>query len=156
MERTRGSSGLWLPGRSPRGRACLRDGKKRPVLFYIHGGAYNNGTANAALYDGTRLAERGDVVVVTVNHRLNPFGFLYLAELAGLEARYKDSGNVGMMDLVLALEWVRDNIAEFGGDATRVTNLRPVRRAARGVPVPETAEQRRWTTQFAETLALVR
>jgi para-nitrobenzyl esterase len=104
---------VWTPG--------LRDGKKRPVLFYIHGGAYNNGTANAALYDGTRLAERRDVVVVTVNHRLNAFGYLYLAELHGLEARYKDSGNVGMLDLVLALQWVRDNIAEFGGDAGRVT-----------------------------------
>ncbi len=96
-------------------------GKGRAVLFYIHGGAYNNGTVNAALYDGTRLAERGDVVVVTVNHRLNAFGFLYLAELAGLETKYKDSGNAGMLDLVLALEWVRDNIAEFGGDPGRVT-----------------------------------
>ena len=99
----------------------LADGKKRAVLFYIHGGAYNNGTGNAALYDGERLAERGDVVVVSVNHRLNAFGFLYLAEMAGLESKYKDSGNVGMMDLVLALEWVRDNIAEFGGDPGRVT-----------------------------------
>jgi para-nitrobenzyl esterase len=98
-----------------------KQGKGRAVLFYIHGGAYNNGTVNAALYDGTRLVERGDVVVVTVNHRLNAFGFLYLAELAGLETLYKDSGNAGMLDLVLALEWVRDNIAEFGGDPGRVT-----------------------------------
>ncbi len=90
---------------------------KRPVLFYIHGGAYNNGTANADLYDGTRLAERG-VVVVTVNHRLNAFGYLYLAELL---PAYKDSGNVGMLDLVLALQWVRDNIARFGGDPANVT-----------------------------------
>jgi para-nitrobenzyl esterase len=99
----------------------LRDGSKRPVLFYIHGGAYNNGTANAALYDGTRLAERGDVVVVTVNHRLNAFGYMYLAGMPGLAAKYRESGNVGQLDLVLALEWVRDNIAEFGGDAGRVT-----------------------------------
>ena len=104
---------VWTP--------ALRDGKKRPVLFYIHGGAYNNGTANAALYDGTRLVERGDVVVVTVNHRLNAFGYLYLAEMPGLAEKYLQSGNVGMLDLVLALEWVRDNIAEFGGDPSRVT-----------------------------------
>ena len=90
---------------------------KRPVLFYIHGGAYNNGTANADLYDGTRLAQR-DAVVVTVNHRLNAFGYLYLA---GLNAQYRDSGNVGMLDLVLALEWVRDNVANFGGDPGNVT-----------------------------------
>jgi len=62
---------VWTPG--------LRDGKKRPVMFYIHGGAFANGTANAQLYDGTRLAKRGDVVVVTVNHRLNSFGYMYLA-----------------------------------------------------------------------------
>lgn len=90
---------------------------RRPVLFYIHGGAYNNGTANADLYDGTRLAQR-DAVVVTVNHRLNAFGYLYLAELAD---GYRESGNVGMLDLVLALQWVRDNIANFGGDPHNVT-----------------------------------
>lgn len=104
---------VWTP--------ALRDGKKRPVLFYIHGGAYNNGTANAQLYDGTRLVERGDVVVVTVNHRLNAFGYMYLAGLPGLAAKYRESGNVGMLDLVLALEWVRDNIREFGGDPNNVT-----------------------------------
>ena len=104
---------IWTP--------ALRDGKKRAVLFYIHGGAYNNGTANAELYDGTRLVERGDVVVVTVNHRLNAFGYLYLGGMPGLAGKYKDAGNVGMLDLVLALEWVRDNIAEFGGDKDRVT-----------------------------------
>ena len=104
---------VWTPG--------LRDGKRRPVLFYIHGGAYNNGTVNAALYDGTRLVERGDVVVVTVNHRLNAFGYLYLAEMPGLAAKYRESGNVGMLDIVLALQWVRDNISEFGGDPNSVT-----------------------------------
>ncbi len=92
-----------------------------PVLFYIHGGAYNNGTVNAPIYDGTRLAQRGDVVVVTVNHRLNAFGYMYLAGLPGLADTYRDSGNAGMLDLVLALEWVRDNIASFGGDPSRVT-----------------------------------
>jgi len=103
---------VWMPG--------MHDRKKRPVLFYIHGGAYNNGTVNAALYDGTRLAERGDVVVVTVNHRLNAFGYLYLAGLPGLEENYAESGNVGMLDLVLALQWVKENIEQFGGDPGRV------------------------------------
>ena len=102
---------VWTPG--------LRDGKKRPVMFYIHGGAYSNGTANAALYDGTRLAKRGDVVVVTVNHRLNLFGYLYLAQLLPGQG-FDDSGNAGQLDLVLALQWVRNNIAEFGGDPSRV------------------------------------
>jgi para-nitrobenzyl esterase len=95
--------------------------RKRPVLFYIHGGAYNNGTVNAVLYDGTRLAERGDVVVVTVNHRLNAFGYMYLGGIPELSERYRDSGNVGMLDLVLALQWVKENIANFGGDPGNVT-----------------------------------
>jgi para-nitrobenzyl esterase len=90
------------------------------VLFYIHGGAYNGGTVNSVLYDGTRLCSRGDVVVVTVNHRLNAFGFLYLAGITN-DPAYTDSGNVGMLDLVLALRWVKDNIAAFGGDPNRVT-----------------------------------
>jgi para-nitrobenzyl esterase len=101
---------VWTPG--------LRDGKKRPVLFYIHGGAFTNGTVNCDLYDGNRLCHRGDVVVVTVNHRLNVFGYLYLGDLGGKE--YADSGNAGMLDIILALKWVQENIAEFGGDASRV------------------------------------
>jgi para-nitrobenzyl esterase len=101
---------VWTP--------ALRDGAKRPVMVYIHGGAYSNGSANNNLYDGVRLCRRGDVVVVTLNHRLNLLGFLYLAEVGGPE--YADSGNVGMLDLVLALEWVRHNISEFGGDPKRV------------------------------------
>jgi para-nitrobenzyl esterase len=102
---------VWTP--------ALHDGPRRPVLVYFHGGAYNGGSVNEDLYDGTRLSRRGDVVVVTVNHRLNGFGFLYLAELAGPE--FADSGNAGMLDLVLALQWVRDNIREFGGDPGNVT-----------------------------------
>lgn len=101
---------VWTPG--------LRDGKKRPVLFYIHGGAYNNGTVNCDLYDGNRLCHRGDVVVVTVNHRLNAFGYMYLGDVGGKE--YADSGNAGMLDIILALKWVQQNIAEFGGDGSRV------------------------------------
>jgi para-nitrobenzyl esterase len=101
---------VWTP--------ALRDGGARPVLFYIHGGAFDEGSGSSPLYDGTHLCRRGDVVVVTVNHRLNAFGYLYLGRLAG--PRYADSGNAGMLDLVLALRWVRDNIAEFGGDPRRV------------------------------------
>lgn len=97
---------------------ALRDHRKRPVLVYFHGGAYNNGSVNSPLYDGKRLCHRGDVVVVTVNHRLNAFGFLYLGAIDPQE--YPDSGNVGMLDLVLALKWVLENIAEFGGDPSRV------------------------------------
>jgi para-nitrobenzyl esterase len=95
----------------------LRDHRKRPVLVYFHGGAYNNGSVNNDLYDGTRLVHRGDVVVVTVNHRLNAFGYMYLGDLS---PEYAASGNAGQLDLILALKWVRDNIAEFGGDPSRV------------------------------------
>ena len=105
---------VWTPSPNAGGH------ERRPVLFYIHGGAYNGGTVNSVLYDGTRLCKRGDVVVVTVNHRLNAFGYLYLAGVSD-DPHYADSGNAGMLDLVLALRWVKDNIAAFGGDATRVT-----------------------------------
>ena len=101
---------VWTPG--------LRDGGKRPVMVYFHGGGYTYGTVNSVLYDGNRLAHRGDVVVVTVNGRLNAFGFLYLAELGG--PGFEDSGMAGQLDLVLALRWIHENIAEFGGDASRV------------------------------------
>jgi para-nitrobenzyl esterase len=101
---------VWTPS--------LKDGKKRPVMFYIHGGAYATGSGSSPLYDGTRLCQRGDVVVVTINHRLNVFGYLSLARIGS--ADLADSGNAGQLDLVLALQWVRDNIAEFGGDANNV------------------------------------
>ena len=89
-----------------------------PVLVYIHGGGYAYGSANDAITDGQALAARGELVVVTVNHRLNLFGYLYLARL---DPRFPDSGNAGQLDLILALKWVRDNIAAFGGDPQRVT-----------------------------------
>jgi para-nitrobenzyl esterase len=108
---------VWTPAKS--GKAGLADGGKRPVMFYIHGGAYNTGSGASPWYDGTKLAKRGDVVVVTVNHRLNAFGYLYLARLFN-DPSVADSGNTGQMDLVLALQWVRDNIAAFGGDPDRV------------------------------------
>ena len=92
---------------------------KRPVMFWLHGGGFTSGSGGFAIYDGTNLASRHDVVVVTVNHRLNVFGYLYLAGIGG--AKYADASNVGMLDIIQALEWVRDNIAEFGGDPNNVT-----------------------------------
>lgn len=87
-------------------------------MVYIHGGAYSTGSAADPLLDGGRLAARGDVVVVTVGHRLNAFGYLALARL---DPRFPDSGNAGQLDLILALRWIRDNIAAFGGDPGHVT-----------------------------------
>jgi para-nitrobenzyl esterase len=92
---------------------------KRPVMVWLHGGGYTGGSDGAPTYDGTNLARKRDVVVVGINHRLNVFGYLYLGELGG--EKYADSGNVGMLDCALALEWVRDNIARFGGDPNNVT-----------------------------------
>lgn len=100
---------VWWPASRP---------GRRPVMVYIHGGAYSNGTGNDPRTDGARLADRGDVVVVTVNHRLNAFGYLSLGRI---DPRFPDSGNAGQLDLVLALQWVRDNIAAFGGDPGNVT-----------------------------------
>jgi para-nitrobenzyl esterase len=91
----------------------------RPVMVWFHGGGYSIGSGSWPIYDGAALAARGDVVVVTVNHRLGVLGYLYLADVAGAE--YATSGNAGMLDLVASLEWVRDNIAAFGGDAGNVT-----------------------------------
>ena len=95
------------------------DNKKRPVMVWFHGGGYAYGSGAWPVYDGENLSRRGDVVVVTVNHRLNVFGYLHLAELLGQD--YASSGNAGMLDLVLSLEWVKDNIAAFGGDPGNVT-----------------------------------
>jgi para-nitrobenzyl esterase len=89
----------------------------RPVMVWLHGGGFANGSGGAAMYDGANLARRGDVVTVTVNHRLNVFGYLHLGELGGDPS----SGQAGMLDIMLVLEWVRDNIAKFGGDPGNVT-----------------------------------
>src|SRR5690606_27074723 len=102
---------VWTP--------ALRDGARRPVLVYLHGGGYTTGSGSDPLYDGTRLCLRGDVVVVTLNHRLNAFGYLHLADLLGRD--YAASGNVGQLDLVQALRWVREHAEEFGGDPGNVT-----------------------------------
>src|SRR5947209_17007488 len=101
---------VWTPG---------LDSSKRPVMVWLHGGAFHFGSANRAVTDGSNLARRGDVVVVAVNHRLNILGHLDLAAIGG--ERYAHSGNAGTLDLVAALEWVRDNIERFGGDPGNVT-----------------------------------
>jgi para-nitrobenzyl esterase len=94
-------------------------GHKRPVMVWIHGGGYTYSSGTTLVADGTNLARAGDVTVVCLNHRLNIFGHLYLDEVGG--TKYAGSGNLGMLDLVAALEWVRDNIARFGGDPGNVT-----------------------------------
>jgi para-nitrobenzyl esterase len=94
------------------------DHKKRPVMFYNHGGGYATGSGGSAAQDGANLARFFDVVVVQTNHRLNLFGFLYLGEVAGDD--YKTSGNNGMLDIIDGLKWVNQNIAGFGGDPDNV------------------------------------
>ena len=102
---------VWTP--------ALGDGKKRPVMVWLHGGGYTAGSGQELRsYDGENLARRGDLVVVSLNHRLHAFGYLDLSKFG---AQYAESGNVGMLDIVAALEWVRDNIEGFGGDPLMVT-----------------------------------
>jgi para-nitrobenzyl esterase len=101
---------VWSPG---------LDNKKRPVMVWLHGGGFSSGSGSDPFCEGKNLARIGDVVVVTVNHRLNVFGFLQLSEKWGPD--YASSGQAGMLDIVLGLEWVRDNIARFGGDPGNVT-----------------------------------
>jgi para-nitrobenzyl esterase len=97
----------------------LDAGARRPVMVWLHGGGFLLGSGGSVRYDGSNLARKHEVVMVTINHRLNVFGFLDLSGIGG--ARYADAGNVGMLDVVAALEWVRDNIARFGGDPGNVT-----------------------------------
>lgn len=101
---------VWTPG---------LDSAKRPVMVWLHGRGFYAGAGSEGMYHGANLARNGDVVVVTINHRLNLFGYLHLADIGGDE--YAGSGVAGMLDAVLALEWVRDNIERFGGDPGRVT-----------------------------------
>ena len=101
---------IWSPG---------ADDKRRPVLFWIHGGGFTMGSGSTPWYDGTAFATNGDVVVVTINYRLGALGFLHLADLGGKE---KDlSSNCGLLDQIAALEWVRANIAAFGGNPNNIT-----------------------------------
>ena len=102
------SLNVWTP-------AC--DGARRPVMVWFHGGGFEAGTGSMLLYDGSNVARRGDVVVVTVNHRLNVFGHCFLDRVG---EEFAGSANAGFLDLVAALEWVRDNIAGFGGDPDSV------------------------------------
>jgi para-nitrobenzyl esterase len=91
---------------------------RRPVMVWLHGGGFSSGSGSYSIYEGRELARKHDVVAVSVNHRLNAFGFLYLAHLGG---RWANASNAGMRDVVVALEWIRDNIAAFGGDPGNVT-----------------------------------
>ncbi len=102
---------VWTPG--------VGAAARRPVMVWLHGGGYNAGSPGFVCYDGANLARKHDVVVVGVTHRLNAFGFLYLAELGG--DKYVDASNAGMRDIVAGLEWIRDNISAFGGDPGNVT-----------------------------------
>jgi len=102
---------IWTPS--------VNDHAKRPVLVSFHGGGWATGSGNGPMYDGAQMARLGDVVVVTVNHRLAAFGYLHLAGL-GAPPEFAEAGNVGVMDMVASLRWVRDNIERFGGDPGRV------------------------------------
>ena len=102
---------IWTPG--------INDHQKRPVMVWLHGGGFVSGSSQEhRAYDGERLSRRGDVVVVSLNHRLGPLGYL---NLAAYGEKYANSAHLGMLDIITALEWVRDNIANFGGDPGNVT-----------------------------------
>ncbi len=102
---------VWTPG--------INDGKKRPVMFWIHGGGFTAGSSQELpSYDGESLAKTGDVVVVSINHRLNILGFL---DLSAYGDKYKHSANLSMLDIVAALQWVKTNVANFGGDPGNIT-----------------------------------
>ncbi|HAF70366.1 TPA: carboxylesterase [Candidatus Acetothermia bacterium] len=102
---------IWTPG--------IEDGRKRPVMVWLHGGGFSTGSSiEQKAYDGKNLSENGDVVVVSINHRLNVLGFL---DLSAYGEKYRYSGNVGMADIVAALEWIKSNIEHFGGDPENIT-----------------------------------
>jgi para-nitrobenzyl esterase len=101
---------VWTPG--------LGTARKRPVMVWLHGGGFSMGASSDLLYDGTNLAQRGDVVMVGINHRLNVFGYTHFGDFG--QPEFAHSGNAGQLDIIAALEWVRDNIERFGGDPKRV------------------------------------
>jgi para-nitrobenzyl esterase len=112
--------------REPLGEDCLvmniwtpsPNAGRRPVMVWLHGGGFASGSGSYAIYEGRELARKHDVVSISINHRLNAFGYLYLAQFGG---KWASASNVGMLDIVAALEWVRDNISAFGGDPRSVT-----------------------------------
>lgn len=117
----------WYYARLPQGEDCLHvsvytpgagDNEKRPVMVWLHGAGYYGSSGSGPAFEGSNLARHGDVVVVTVTHRIGVLGFLYLEQI---DPSFAESTNVGMLDIVAALQWVRDNIAAFGGDANNVT-----------------------------------
>jgi para-nitrobenzyl esterase len=101
---------IWTPG--------VNDGKKRPVMVWLHGGGFESGSSNDATTDGEALSKQGDVVVVTVNHRLNIIGFL---DLSAYGDKFRHSGNSGVIDIIAALHWIQKNIEAFGGDPNNIT-----------------------------------
>lgn len=101
---------IWTP-------AC--DNRRRPVMLWIHGGVFMRGSGSTSRQPGHYLAKRGDIVLVTINYRLGPLGFLRLKELTG--GRITSTGNEGLLDQIAAIKWVRDNIAQFGGDPSNIT-----------------------------------
>ena len=115
-----------LAGPQPMSEDCLRinvwtpniDNRKRPVMLWFHGGGFESGSGASALYDGTNMCKRGDVVLCTINSRLNVFGFCDLSSFLGGE--FAQSGNCGYLDLVRSMQWVRENIAAFGGDPSNI------------------------------------
>jgi para-nitrobenzyl esterase len=122
------TNGTPRPGTPEQGEDCLvlnvftpelGDRSKRPVMVWLHGGGFSTGSGSGPIYDGVNLARKNDLVIVSINHRLNVLGSTYLGEVAGPE--FALSGGVGMLDIVAALHWVRDNIAHFGGDPNLVT-----------------------------------
>lgn len=106
------SANVWTQG--------IMDGKKRPVMLWLHGGGFHVGASNDPMTYGKALAKKGDVVFVSINHRLNILGFL---DLSGCSEKYSQSANVGMLDIVKALEWIKSNIENFGGNPSDVTIL---------------------------------
>src|SRR3569833_1559154 len=124
-----GGTGLAIfraPAGVPQSEDCLvlnlwttgKGATPKPVMVWMHGGGYATGAGSSTFYDGTSLARTGEVVVVEINHRLNIFGYTYLGEHLGGE--FATSGNAGQLDQIAALQWVKDNIAAFGGDPSRV------------------------------------
>ncbi len=101
---------VWTPS--------INDNKKRPVLVWLHGGGFRSGSGSAPMYDGVNICNKEDVVIITINHRLNMFGATHLPDIVG--SQFVESGCVGMLDIVAALRWINVNISRFGGDPGRV------------------------------------